>query len=164
MIENTDTTAIVMPHGIEAMLCTEIAARQARGMAKYGTSVADNPLTLRQWLQHAMEEALDQAVYLRRAIAELDAQAAPYIGPDRRKGAAAPATAEQSSPDADGWIKWEGGRCPVTPGTLLDVRHRSGFEAMRCRAGMSYATRRHWLDESSDADIIAYRLSKEASQ
>lgn len=74
MIENTDTTAIVMPHGIEAMLCTEIAARQARGMAKYGTSVADNPLTLRQWLQHAMEEALDQAVYLRRAIAELDAQ------------------------------------------------------------------------------------------
>lgn len=75
MTENTDTTAIVMPHGIEAMLCTEIAARQARGMAKYGTSVADNPLSLRQWLQHALEEALDQAVYLRRAIAELDAQA-----------------------------------------------------------------------------------------
>lgn len=74
MTENADTTAIVMPHGIEAMLCTEIAARQARGMAKYGTSVADNPLTLRQWLQHALEESLDMAVYLRRAIAELDAQ------------------------------------------------------------------------------------------
>lgn len=70
-----ETVAVVMPHGIEALLCTEIAARQARGMAKYGTSVANNPLSLRQWLQHAMEEALDQAVYLRRAIAELDAQA-----------------------------------------------------------------------------------------
>ena len=84
MTENADTTAIVMPHGIEAMLCTEIAARQARGMAKYGTSVADNPLSLRQWLQHALEESLDMAVYLRRAIAELDAAAVPYIGPDRR--------------------------------------------------------------------------------
>lgn len=79
-----EAVAVMMPHGIEAMLCAEIAARQARGMAKYGTSVADNPLGLRQWLQHALEECLDQAVYLRRAIAELDAQAAPYIGPDRR--------------------------------------------------------------------------------
>lgn len=74
-----------------------------------------------------------------------------------------PAAVPLTAVDADGWIKWEGGECPVAPGTLLDVRHRSGFEAMRCRAGRSYATRRHWLDESSDADIIAYRLSKEAS-
>jgi len=88
---------------------------------------------------------------------------APYIGPDRRK-AAEPATTKQSSvADADGWIKWEGGECPVAHGTLVDVRHRSGFEAMRCRAGMLYATRLHWLNEGSDADIIAYRLSKEAS-
>lgn len=73
-----------MPHGIEAMVCTEIAARQSKGIAKYGTTVADNPLSLRQWLQHAYEEALDQAIYLKRAIAEIDAQDVPYIGPDRR--------------------------------------------------------------------------------
>lgn len=79
-----DTVAVMMPHGIEAMVCTEIAARQARGMAKYGTSVADNPLTLREWLQHQYEELLDAAVYCRRAIAEIDAQDVPYIGPDRR--------------------------------------------------------------------------------
>lgn len=51
-------------------------ARQALGIAKYGQTVADNPLSLRQWLQHALEECLDQAVYLRRAIAEIDAREA----------------------------------------------------------------------------------------
>lgn len=57
--------------GIEARVCIDIANRQALGVAKYGTTVADNPLHLRQWLQHAYEEALDMAVYLRRAIDEL---------------------------------------------------------------------------------------------
>jgi hypothetical protein len=69
-----DPVFIAMPHGIEAMVCTEIAARQAKGIAKYGTTVADNPLSLRQWLQHAFEETLDKAIYLKRAIAEIDAQ------------------------------------------------------------------------------------------
>jgi hypothetical protein len=46
--------------------------RQAMGIAKYGTTVRENPLDLRQWLQHAYEECLDQAVYLRRAIEEID--------------------------------------------------------------------------------------------
>lgn len=66
------TIGVFLPEGIEADLCAEIAARQAKGIQKYGTTVADNPLTLREWLQHALEEALDQAVYLKRAIAELD--------------------------------------------------------------------------------------------
>ncbi len=66
------TIGVFIPEGIEADLCAEIAARQAKGIQKYGTTVADNPLTLREWLQHALEEALDQAVYLKRAIAELD--------------------------------------------------------------------------------------------
>ena len=70
------TICVFLPEGIEADLCAEIAARQAKGIQKYGTTVADNPLTLREWLQHALEEALDQAVYLKRAIAELDAQGA----------------------------------------------------------------------------------------
>lgn len=80
------TVAVMLPHGIEAMLCTEIAARQARGMAKYGTSVAANPLDLRAWLQHALEECLDQAVYLRRAIAEIDRQEARDLDDQCRAG------------------------------------------------------------------------------
>ena len=76
----TDPVFIALPNGIEADLCAEIAARQAKGIQKYGTTVADNPLALREWLQHALEEALDQAVYLKRAIAEIDAQQARQAG------------------------------------------------------------------------------------
>ena len=53
-------------------MCVDIAYRQQQGLSKYGTTVADNPLTLRQWLQHAYEEALDQAIYLKRAMEELN--------------------------------------------------------------------------------------------
>ena len=75
---------IAMRPGIEANVCLDIGSRQEMGIAKYGTTVADNPLSLRQWLQHAYEETLDKAIYLKRAIAEIDAQDVPYIGPDRR--------------------------------------------------------------------------------
>lgn len=61
------------PTGIEALVCGDIASRQALGIAKYGQTVADNPLSLREWLEHAYQECLDQAVYLRRAMAEIDA-------------------------------------------------------------------------------------------
>jgi hypothetical protein len=60
------------PHGTEARVCEDIAGRQALGMNKYGVSVEDNPLDLRQWLWHAYEETLDKAVYLRRAIERID--------------------------------------------------------------------------------------------
>lgn len=60
------------PTGTEARVCDDIKWRQERGILKYGTTVSENPLTLRQWLQHAYEEALDQAVYLKRAIEEID--------------------------------------------------------------------------------------------
>lgn len=58
--------------GIEAKVCADIAARQALGLSKYGVSVQDNNLPLREWLQHQYEELLDAAVYCRRAIEELD--------------------------------------------------------------------------------------------
>jgi len=58
--------------GIEAAVCEDIAKRQKLGIQKYGVTVANNPLALREWLQHAYEECLDQAVYLKRAMAELD--------------------------------------------------------------------------------------------
>jgi len=60
------------PTGIEEKVCADITKRQQLGINKYGTTVADNPLTLRQWLKHAYEESLDQAIYLRRAIDEID--------------------------------------------------------------------------------------------
>lgn len=58
--------------GIEAIVCSDIANRQRLGIAKYGTTVAQNPLELRQWLEHLYEELLDAAVYVRRSMAEID--------------------------------------------------------------------------------------------
>lgn len=60
--------------GTEARVCDDIARRQQRGIAKYGFTVDGNPLPLILWLRHAYEECLDQAVYLRRAIEEIEKQ------------------------------------------------------------------------------------------
>jgi hypothetical protein len=57
--------------GIEAEVCADIEARQRLGIAKYGTTVADNPLSLREWMEHSYQECLDMAVYLKRAMAEI---------------------------------------------------------------------------------------------
>ncbi len=60
------------PTGTEARVCELIANRQHFGLAKYGVTAEGNPLPLRQWLVHALEESLDMSVYLARAIEELD--------------------------------------------------------------------------------------------
>lgn len=51
--------------GIEALVCADIAARQAVGVRKYGGTLADNPAGRAERIRHAYEEALDLAVYLR---------------------------------------------------------------------------------------------------
>jgi hypothetical protein len=62
----------IKPTGTEARVCEDIAARQQLGIRKYGMTVEDNKLTLRQWLEHAYCETLDQAIYLKRAMEEID--------------------------------------------------------------------------------------------
>lgn len=56
----------------EASVCADILRRQEFGLRKYGVSVANNPLSLREWLDHAYLETLDKAVYLKRAMDEMD--------------------------------------------------------------------------------------------
>lgn len=46
--------------------------RSELGIKKYGTTLSDNNLTHKEWLQHAYEEALDMALYLKRAMEELE--------------------------------------------------------------------------------------------
>ena len=58
----------------ESEVCKNILDRQQLGIKKYGRTVAGNPLTERQWLQHAYEEALDMAIYLKRLMQEMDAK------------------------------------------------------------------------------------------
>lgn len=57
---------------IEQQVCSDILARQKVGLAKYGVSVAESPLPLKEWMNHAYQECLDQAIYLKRAIAEIE--------------------------------------------------------------------------------------------
>ena len=62
------TEPTTTPTGIEALVVQDIAERQKLGIAKYGTTLADPGLAPLQILQHAYEEVLDQAVYLRAVI------------------------------------------------------------------------------------------------
>jgi hypothetical protein len=63
---------IIDTRDIEYRVAEDIFRRQATGLKKYGVSVKDNPLPLRDWLQHQYEELLDAAIYCRRAIEEID--------------------------------------------------------------------------------------------
>jgi DNA-directed RNA polymerase beta' subunit len=46
--------------------------RSIKGIKKYGITLERKDLTLKDWLQHAYEECLDQANYLKRSILELE--------------------------------------------------------------------------------------------
>ena len=68
------------------------------------------------------------------------------------------AEAAQAASDADGWIPWSGGECPVAFETKVDVRHRDGNEY---QGFAGYSIARFWDDAGDPRDIIAYRIAKE---
>ena len=55
---------------IESAVCEDIKARQRKGVVKYGTTVADNPLSRQEWLEHLYQELLDAAIYTKRLMAK----------------------------------------------------------------------------------------------
>lgn len=50
----------------------DLLDRSNVGIKKYGVTLDREDLSLRDWLQHAYEECLDQANYLKRSIVELN--------------------------------------------------------------------------------------------
>lgn len=50
----------------EELVIQLISRRKGVGLKKYGVSVADNPLDEDAWIQHALEECVDMAIYLMR--------------------------------------------------------------------------------------------------
>lgn len=60
------------PTGTEARVCEFITERQKLGISKYRTTVADNSLSLLEWLRHQQAELADALVYCTRAIEELE--------------------------------------------------------------------------------------------
>lgn len=61
------------------------------------------------------------------------------------------------APDADGWIEWKGGECPVGAFDVIEVRFRDYFNEVN-HAGESRVY--DWVHHGSRTDIIAYRLHK----
>lgn len=57
---------------VVAAVRADLLRRSELGIAKYGHTLDRKDLSLRDWLQHAYEETLDQANYLKRAIMEID--------------------------------------------------------------------------------------------
>lgn len=55
---------------------SDLNRRSEVGIKKYNTTLERTDLELRDWLQHAYEECLDQANYLKRSIMELDGKIA----------------------------------------------------------------------------------------
>jgi hypothetical protein len=49
----------------------DLKDRSEVGIKKYGVTLDREDLSLKDWLQHAYEETLDKALYLKRAIREI---------------------------------------------------------------------------------------------
>lgn len=66
--------------------------------------------------------------------------------PEKRRSSA--------QPDADGWIEWSGGECPVPPDTLVEVLFRNGETDYTVQDAATYC----WDHVKCDQDIISYRV------
>ena len=60
------------PDPVIEQLVAELRRRSEYGIKKYGVPLSREDLTLKDWLQHALEETLDKAGYLQCAINKLE--------------------------------------------------------------------------------------------
>jgi hypothetical protein len=61
----------------------------------------------------------------------------------------------------EGWIEWNGGKCPVEPDTRVEIKLRRGMRGpgeAKCYQWAHFATGANLY--SADFDIIAYRVVK----
>ena len=54
------------------LVISDLEFREEIGRSKYGTTVDRTDLGHKAWLQHAYEEALDLAMYLRRMLMDIE--------------------------------------------------------------------------------------------
>jgi hypothetical protein len=52
-------------------IATLLKNRSETGIRKYGTTLDRTDLTIKEWIDHSIEEALDLALYLERIKSEL---------------------------------------------------------------------------------------------
>jgi hypothetical protein len=56
------------PKQVYAQVMLDLRAREKMGIEKYGVSVDKAKLDAIQWMQHAYEESLDHAIYMKKLI------------------------------------------------------------------------------------------------
>jgi hypothetical protein len=56
------------PKQVYAQVMLDLRAREKMGIEKYGVSVDKAKLDTLQWMQHAYEESLDHAIYMKKLI------------------------------------------------------------------------------------------------
>jgi hypothetical protein len=74
--------------------------------------------------------------------------------------AKAEAALAEPQADADGWIPWSGGECPVSPTMLVEVKLRSGKAWLNKKAEEGSFWEWYHGPKKSPDDIIAYRPLK----
>ena len=74
--------------------------------------------------------------------------------------AKAEAALAEPQADADGWIPWDGGECPVSPTMLVEVKLRSGQAWLNKKAEEGSFWEWYHGPKKSPDDIIAYRPIK----
>lgn len=62
----------IMKDSVVEAVREDLLKRSQVGIKKYGITLERTDLGLKDWLQHAYEETLDSANYLKRAIIELE--------------------------------------------------------------------------------------------
>lgn len=62
----------------------------------------------------------------------------------------------ETAPDADGWVGWSGGECPVGGDVVVCCKWRSGKASITAHRAGSLS----WRHNGNAADIIAYRIHK----
>lgn len=71
-IQYTPESTVALPEcPIASTVMKKLKTRADEGMVTYGTTLADNPLSSTEWIDHAVEELLDAANYLTRLKLQL---------------------------------------------------------------------------------------------
>jgi len=86
-------------------------------------------------------------------------EAACWAAAWSKAAARAESALAKPKPDADGWIPWVGGECPVNPNALVRVRFADFLEEGGCRA-CQYQW--HRSNPHAPSDIVAYRVAGES--
>lgn len=63
---------IVSPDPVVSAVRQDLLDRSNVGISKYNNTLDREDIDLKGWLQHAYEECLDQANYLKRSIIEIE--------------------------------------------------------------------------------------------